>query len=199
MDVPQSGAKTIAAAAVCLFTVISVGGTQRQAGTSSKTNAKASVGSNAPATARKVASLNADITTYLTHQIVTPGSRFSAVVEIEPHPGIHVYAPEVEGYRPLKLAIQSRPGLLIRSAHYPRSELYFFPALEENVPVYQLPFRIVQDLMMDRSSKGQAAFKEQSDVRIIGVLEYQACDDKICFRPQSVPLSWDVKFRPLDR
>jgi hypothetical protein len=30
-------------------------------------------------------------------------------------------------------------------------------------------------------------------------LEYQACDDKICFNPQSVPMSWTVALKPLDR
>ena len=27
---------------------------------------------------------------------------------------------------------------------------------------------------------------------IKGVLSHQACDDKVCFTPQSVPLTWNV-------
>ncbi len=34
---------------------------------------------------------------------------------------------------------------------------------------------------------------------IKGVLSYQACDDKLCFTPQSVPLTWTVTLRQLDR
>ena len=30
-----------------------------------------------------------------------------------------------------------------------------------------------------------------------GSLEYQACDDKQCFNPVSVPLSWTVTLRPI--
>ena len=34
---------------------------------------------------------------------------------------------------------------------------------------------------------------------IKGVLNYQACDDNLCFNPQSVPLTWKVNLRQLDR
>jgi hypothetical protein len=34
---------------------------------------------------------------------------------------------------------------------------------------------------------------------IKGTLSYQACDDRICFSPQSVPLAWTVSVRPVDR
>jgi hypothetical protein len=38
-----------------------------------------------------------------------------------------------------------------------------------------------------------------ASVTITGVLNYQACDDKACFMPQSVPLTWTVNVRSLDR
>ena len=28
---------------------------------------------------------------------------------------------------------------------------------------------------------------------IKGTLRYQACDDKVCFRPTSVPVEWSLK------
>jgi hypothetical protein len=34
---------------------------------------------------------------------------------------------------------------------------------------------------------------------ISGSLRYQACDDKVCYQPVSVPLSWTVGFEPLAR
>jgi hypothetical protein len=34
---------------------------------------------------------------------------------------------------------------------------------------------------------------------IAGTLDYQACDDKVCLIPQSVPLSWTVELKALDR
>jgi len=71
--------------------------------------------------------------------------------------------------------------------------------LNEHVPVYQRPFRIVQDVMLDPSREGSAALKDVSTLTITGTFEYQACDDKVCFAPQSIPLSWRIGVKPLDR
>ena len=71
--------------------------------------------------------------------------------------------------------------------------------MNEHVKVYQRTFRIVQDLVIDASAQAQAALKGASSMTIKGVLSYQACDDKLCFTPQSVPLTWTVTLRQLDR
>ena len=152
---------------------------------------------NLPAT--RISSPNLEITSYATDQDVAVGTHFSVVLDLKPGPRVHVYAPEVEGYKPIALAIEQRAGLVIREAQYPRSEDYFFAPLKEHVPVYQSPFRIVQDLMIDPTRDGQAALKGLSTLTIKGVLNYQACDDKICFSPQAIPLSWTVNLKPLDR
>jgi hypothetical protein len=57
----------------------------------------------------------------------------------------------------------------------------------------------VQDVLIDPSPQSQAALKGVSSVTLKGVLNYQACDDKLCFTPQSVPLTWTVTLRQLDR
>jgi len=43
----------------------------------------------------------------------------------------------------------------------------------------------------------QAAYRGKASITVIGNLEYQACGDKICFNPSSVPLSWTLSLRPL--
>ena len=65
--------------------------------------------------------------------------------------------------------------------------------------MFQRPFRIVQDVTIDASAQGQAALRDKTSLTIKGVLNYQACDDKVCFTPQSVPLTWTVALRQLDR
>ena len=75
---------------------------------------------------------------------------------------------------------------------------YFFKPLNEHVPVYQRPFRLTEEIMVDFSRAGQAALKDATSLKVEGSLDYQACDDKDCFNPQSVPLSWTVQLRPLD-
>ena len=112
---------------------------------------------------------------------------------------MHVYAPGVTGYKPITLDIEPQPWVTMRAAQYPRSEDYHFKPLDEHVQVYQHPFRIVHDVTLEASSEAQAALKDVTSLTIRGSLSYQACDEKICFTPQSVPLTWTVGVRQLDR
>ena len=159
----------------------------------------ARLGNNVDAPATKVSSPQLEIISFATDATVAPGTQFSLVLDVRPAQGVHVYAPGVTGYKPITLAVDAQPGVVTRSAHYPQSEDYHFKPLNEHVQVFQRPFRIVQDVLIDASPGGQAALKDKTSVTIKGVLHYQACDDKVCFTPQSVPLTWTVTLRPLDR
>lgn len=152
---------------------------------------------NAPAT--RVSAPHLDITTYTTDQLAAPGTKFSVVLDITPGTRIHVYAPGVQGYRPIGLRVAAQPGLVVGRTHFPASEIYVFKPLNERVPVFQRPFRIVQDVMLERSREAEAALRTTPTITIAATLDYQACDDKVCFNPQSIPLSWTIGVRPLDR
>jgi hypothetical protein len=157
------------------------------------------IGGQIDAPATKVAAAHLALTTYATDQIAAPGTHFSLVLDVAPERRVHVYAPGVSGYRPIALSVRPQPGLLIRQAQYPKAEDYFFKPLNEHVAVYQRPFRVVQDLAIDASPQAAAALKDRTSLTINATLEYQACDDKVCFIPQSVPLSWTIALRALDR
>ncbi len=159
----------------------------------------ARLGNNRGVPATKVSSPQVAIASFVTDSIVAPGTHFSIVLDITPAQRVHVYAPGVTGYKPIALSIEAQPGVLLRNVQYPPSEDYHFKPLNEHVQVYQRPFRIVQDVLIDASPQGQTALKERTMLTIKGVLNYQACDDKLCFTPQSVPLTWMVTLRPLDR
>jgi hypothetical protein len=157
------------------------------------------LGGRATAPATKITAPHIAITSYATDPAAAPGTRFSLVLDITPGPRIHVYAPGATGYKPIALSIEPQPGVVLRESHYPKPEVYFFQPLDERVPVFQRPFRVVQDVMLDASRDGVAALQGKTNVTIAGTLTYQACDDKICFTPQSVPLTWAIRVKPLDR
>ena len=152
---------------------------------------------DAPATTRTTPHLS--IASFATDQVATPGTHFSLVLDITPAARVHVYAPGVSGYKPIALTVSPQPGLVIRAARFPKAEDYFFAPLKEHVAVFQKPFRLTQDVMIDPSPQGMAALKDVTSLTIGATLDYQACDDKVCFIPQSVPLSWTVSLVPLDR
>ena len=67
---------------------------------------------------------------------------------------------------------------------YPKSEMMTFA--DEKVPVFQKPFRLTQDATLDKSAK------PGSTVTVAGTVHFQACDDRVCYPPESVPISWSV-------
>jgi peroxiredoxin len=157
----------------------------------------ARLGNTVDVQATKVSSPQLEVTSFATDTTVAPGTQFSLVLDIRPTQGVHVYAPGVTGYKPIALSVVAQPGVILRRALYPLSEDYHFKPLNEHVQVFQRPFRIVQDVVIDAS--GQTALKDVTTLTIQGVLNYQACDDKVCFTPQTVPLTWTVMLRQLDR
>jgi hypothetical protein len=54
-------------------------------------------------------------------------------------------------------------------------------------------------VVLDGQPQAQAAYRGQESLTIAGTLEYQACDDKVCFNPVALPLSWTIALRPLIR
>jgi peroxiredoxin len=159
----------------------------------------ARLGDKVSVQATTIASPQLELTTYATDNTVAPGTQLSVVVDVRPARGVHIYAPGVTGYQPISLSVQPQPGLVIRTGHYPPSEDYHFKPLNEHVHVYQRPFRIVQDLVIDASPQAEAALKSATSLTIKGTLNYQACDARVCFAPQTVPLTWSVNLRQLDR
>jgi hypothetical protein len=152
---------------------------------------------DAPAT--KIQGDHVDLTSYSTDQVASPGTHFSLVVDVTPKDRVHVYAPGASGYRPVTLSVQPMPGLVLRGTQFPKSDDYFFKPLNEHVPVYQRQFRIVMDLMLDPSKEASQALSTVDTLTIRGMFDYQACDDKMCFAPQSIPLSWTIGVKSLDR
>ena len=89
------------------------------------------------------------VAAYATDQIVAPGTHFSLVLDVTPDPHVHVYAPGVAQYKAIALRVTPKPALLLKGTQFTKPEDYFFEPLNEHVPVYQKPFRIVQDVMFD--------------------------------------------------
>ena len=152
-----------------------------------------------PIAAMKASTAHLDITTYPSDAAVAPGNRFSIVADIQPRSRIHVYAPGAKDYRVIALNVAPQPFVRQLPTKYPASEIYFFKPLDERVPVYQKPFRLVQEVVLEGTADAQAALRGKNTVTLTGSLDYQACDDASCFNPVSLPLSWTVSLKALLR
>lgn len=130
------------------------------------------------------------------HLVVTPvavtipvarGARVALRLDVALKPKMHVYSPEQKDYIPISLTIEKNPAIAIQPAVFPKAEKYYFSALDETQLVYSKPFQIVQNVTIARS------LKAGDRVTVKGTLEYQACDESVCYRPQKVAVSWELK------
>lgn len=140
-------------------------------------------------------------TAYPSNSTVTVGTRFSLALEVEPGENMHVYAPgaEEKGYRVIGFNLAPNPLARVEPVAYPESEIYYFEPLDEHVPVYQDKFTLLQEIVMDASREAETVMGELDALTLTGTLEYQACDDAICFLPQSVPVSFTLDLELPDR
>jgi DsbC/DsbD-like thiol-disulfide interchange protein len=151
----------------------------------------------APVQATQASTEHLDLTAYPSDARVALGTRFSLAVDITPKPGMHIYAPGATGYKVIALTITPQPHVRIASLRYPASELYDFKPLNERVPVYRKPFSLAVEVVPEATAEARKVLGSQKEVEITGVLEYQACDDKICYNPRSLPLTWKVGMESL--
>lgn len=129
---------------------------------------------------------------YASNTSVFAGSRLAIAVDVEPGTDMHVYAPGAEkmGYRAIRLNLHKNAGFRFEPVEYPPSRIYHFEPLDEHVPVYEEPFRLLQEVVVSATSEAQAALRKADALMLTGSLDYQACDDERCYLPASIPLSF---------
>jgi hypothetical protein len=145
----------------------------------------------------RIASQHLDLVTYPSDATVAPGNRFAVMAQITPHKGLHVYAPGAANYKVIELKVLPSPYLQPLAPVYPPSEVYFFKPLNERVATYQKSFTVRQEIVLDGSAAARTALSSQKSLTIGGALTYQACDDRLCYDPVTLPLSWTIGLKPL--
>jgi hypothetical protein len=128
-----------------------------------------------------------------------PGERLAMVIDVTPNPGMHLYAPGKHTYQVVQLTIDPQPWLRPQATTYPASGIYHFKPLDERVEVFMKPFRLRRDVTLLATPEAQKLLGAMTSATITGALEYQACDDKVCYNPARIPISFVVSLKPLDR
>ena len=120
---------------------------------------------------------------------IAPGQKLSLSFDITPKRGMHVYAPGKHEYQVIAVKLDPQPWMKVPATTYPPSEIYFFKELDEKVETYGKPFTLVQDITVLNTAAAKKALAA-SPIRLSGRLEYQACDDKVCYAPAKIPVSF---------
>jgi len=118
---------------------------------------------------------------------VIPGGSVSLWVDVSPKPNIHVYAPGAKDFQAVALVVSPERGVTVGKISYPAGTPTAFPGIDARVPVYQKTFRITVPLTIARTSATGRT------LNVAGAVNYQACDDRVCFPPASAAVNWTVK------
>ena len=109
------------------------------------------------------------------------------MLEVTPKAGVHVYAPGNPKYIAVTVTTTPVTGVRVATAVFPKGQDLFFAPLAETVKVYSKPFTVRLPVHLDAAAAKGAAWP--GPVTIAGTVNYQACDDRVCFPPQAAPFS----------
>lgn len=113
------------------------------------------------------------------------GERVALIIDIDLEPNMHVYAPGVEGYIPIDWQMESSAAADVHAPEFPKPEKLYLKAIDETVPAYREHFRLIRDIAISPGASGP--------LTLDGALRYQACDDRICYIPQTLHLNWTFR------
>lgn len=130
---------------------------------------------------------------------VAPGQRVALTLDIDLQPNMHVYAPGVENYIPIDWKMEDSDTAEIHAPAFPRAEKLYLKAIGETVPAYRNHFRLTRDITIPPENKLKPAVDGSGHFVVDGSLRYQACDDRVCYIPQSLHMKWTFEYEASDK
>lgn len=138
-----------------------------------------------------------EITASASDTTVRGGERVRLFLRVKLQPGLHVYAPGVEGYIPIDWKVSPGPVEPL-ATQYPQSRVLYLKAINEKVPVYEKEFTLTRDVVVFQARELEKFLDGERKVNVEGTFRYQACDDTKCYIPEDVSLRWTFQFEAHD-
>jgi len=139
------------------------------------------------------------LTTAASTEVARPGHRILLSVNLDLKPGMHVYAPGVQGYIPIDWKLDDATAAKPHAFAYPASQMLHLKAIGETVPVYRGRVEITREITFGPEDALRPLVTSTGKLALKGSFRYQACDDRECYVPETVPLEWRFHFVPLER
>ena len=121
---------------------------------------------------------------------VGPDGRGTVTLAVVPKAKMHVYAADARGYVPFTVRIEPATALSAGRLTYPEAEISVFAPTGESSRVYSKPFTVTGGFVLTAAARRTLA--ATGTVAGAAHLSYQACDDRVCYRPASGVVSFDV-------
>jgi hypothetical protein len=131
--------------------------------------------------------------------VAHPGHRILLTLELDLKPKMHVYAPGVTGYIPIDWKLEETGAAKARPVQYPAAQKLRLKPIHETALVYQGHVRMTREITFGPENTLKPLASPSGEVVLKGWLRYQACDDRECYVPETVPVEWKFRFEALDR
>jgi len=116
----------------------------------------------------------------------TAGSVVTLWADVTPNPSIHIYAEGAKDFTPVSLVLTPNAGITAGRPKYPKPDVAAAPGSTDAVPAYKQTFRIAMPVTLKSTAKAGDV------VSIAGAVNYQACDDRLCYPVTAAPVAWKV-------
>ena len=117
---------------------------------------------------------------------VAPGASVTLWADVTPHPSMHVYAEGAVEFTPVAVKLTPHASVSFGKASYPKPALVAVPGTAEKVPAYSQPFRIAVPVTVKPTAKSG------DTLTLGGAVNYQACDDRLCYPGAVAPVRWTL-------
>jgi hypothetical protein len=118
-----------------------------------------------------------------------PGAAVTLWADVTPKPSIHVYAAGATDFKPVTLVVTPNPAIRTGQPTYSKPDVATAQGSTGNVPAYAKPFRITLPITL------KGTLKAGDRVTVAGAVNYQACDERLCYPATSAPVAWTVAVR----
>jgi hypothetical protein len=140
---------------------------------------------------------HASLTTAASTPVAMPGHRILLSLEIALPAHMHVYAPGAAGYIPVEWNMDQAGGTKLEAVQFPTPEKLYLKPIKETVQVYRRKVRLTREITFGQEA-GLKPLVSSGELVLKGSLRYQACDDRECYRPETVPVEWRFLFQGMD-
>lgn len=118
--------------------------------------------------------------------VVPAGGVVTLWADVTPNPSIHIYAEGARDFTPVSLVLTPNAAVSAGKPTYPKADVATAPGAMDAVPAYTKRFRIALPVTI------KATAKSGDVVTIAGAVNYQACDDRLCYPVAVAPVVWKL-------
>ncbi|MBS1817893.1 MAG: hypothetical protein JSU08_08195 [Acidobacteria bacterium] len=129
---------------------------------------------------------HASVTPSASATSASPGARIALHADVRPDRSIHIYGEGAKDFSPVRLVLTPNASITPGKPIYPKPTPIEVPGTPDKVPAYSAPFRISVPVSVARTAR------PGDTVTIGAALNYQACDDSVCYPVTVAPVLWTV-------